>query len=1083
MIFFGLIHGDFLNLVQVNMTELGFLNPLNDQLKSPQFSIKTSTDVLPDNNTWRDYPEDEDKNGFFDHLIVELGWINFTEFDGVYGILKDKDENLIGTSQFNRYDSGKIVKLSFLGQPINAGGTDGPYVIEVGLFTYSGWWWWIGYEINFTHQYITTTSYNHGDFEPPSATIVGFSDYLVDTNEDQFYDEIVFNLGVEVKDPGHYEIELFLEDSTPFPGSNNDFTAHWNGFLTPNGNEVEISYSLHNYISWGLSGPYNVSYVQLQFYGQDHQFLTTPYSTDSYPVSEFEPPQVKLTGRFFDWGVDLDTDGIYEELALSVEVNVTRNRGLYYSNLNFDPLDTDQNHWDQGAETEEHLKIGVQNVTFFADATSFYSLKNNTSFIITYFQIRDQEEYSQSWRGSLYTTQEYSYKEFNPPPAFLTGNNWDYLVDANTDGIYEEFKIEVEVNITKAGSYEMDIHIIPFGLNNSDWNLWGDYSRYLPKGVLIIPFSFDTTEEDFFHLRENTSFLLKEITLRDVDGNLMDFADKSHITQKYSYEMFPPPRAFFTGKYSDHGINSDDDNQFEELTFTVEINVTQTTRYRVRLALRSVDLDQNPWEEWVETPLSPYSDTGKYNITLSFDAASLYSIRKDTSFLIRQIEILDSDWHTLDRVNSPYITRLYRYTEFRPPIVFFTGRYWDVGADIDRDGMFDFLDVLVEVNVTQDGPFSFDFNIRTYVPVWDSYFGESIDRDLNEGVQNISLEIYLTLPYSLRVDTAYIFEEISIYDSEGDHIDQVRQPHLTRVYQYEEFDPPSAILTGKSWDHGVDTDLDGTFDALSVIFEVDVSQPDIYSYDFHWYESEWELHRDGSINEYWEEGLNNLSILVYSAPLYLLDKNSHHIVENIRIYDHGGHLLDRMLYDYTTQSYSYLEFDRPGAFLRDEFWDDGINLDSDSKYEEILVSVGVDVFQQGVYTVRLELSVDNPEYKEFTFSVQDLLEEGFNDIYVYVPSAAFFSYSPFSGFDSPFHLQVKLVQLFKGDDDLIHQIYNPYWTREYHHSDFDLFNNPATTATTAVGNPDWRLPFGLFLLVSILLVLFLSHKWKKPSSP
>ena len=115
---------------------------------------------------------------------------------------------------------------------------------------------------------------------------------------------------------------------------------------------------------------------------------------------------------------------------------------------------------------------------------------------------------------------------------------------------------------------------------------------------------------------------------------------------------------------------------------------------------------------------------------------------------------------------------------------------------------------------------------RTYIPVWNSNFGESIDRYLDEGVQNISLEIYLTQPYSLRIDTAYIFEGISIYDSEGDHIDQVRQAHLTRVYQYEEFDPPSAILTGKSWVHGVDTDLDGTFDALSVIFEVNVSQTD-----------------------------------------------------------------------------------------------------------------------------------------------------------------------------------------------------------------------------------------------------------------
>ncbi len=1074
---FGVIHGDLLNLIQVNMTGVEPTSPLNDQLKSPQLSIKANTDVLPDNNTWRDYPEDEDNNGFYDHLIVELGWINFTEFNGVYGILKDRYENLLGISRADSSDSGKIVRFSFLGQPINAGGTDGPYVIEVGLFTYSGWWWWSIPEVNFTHQYITTISYNHGDFEPPAATIVGFSDYLVDTDEDQFYDEIIFKLSVEAKDPGQYAIDLYLEDSTPFSGSSNDLTAHWSGFLTPNGNEVEISYSLHNYISWNLNGPYNVSYIQLRFYGQDHQFLTTPYSTDSYSVSEFEPPQVKLTGRFFDWGVDLDLDGIYEELALSVEVNVTRNRGLYISDLEFNPLDTDQNHWNQRAEIEEHLKIGIQNVTFFADTISFYSLRKNTSFIITDFGIRDQEEYSQTWRGSLYTTRVYSYKEFNPPPVFLTGNNWDYLVDENTDGIFEELVIEVEVNITQAGSYETRINLI--GLDDSDLDIWRDYTDSLLKGVQIIPFSFDTTEENFFRNRENTSYLLKEIILREAyDGNLMDFAENSYITQNYSYKIFPPPRAFFTGMYSDHGEDLDNNDQFEKLTFTVEINVTQTTQYRVRLSLRSTNSDPNPWEEWVETPLSPYSDTGKYNITLSFDAASLYTIRRNTSFLVNYIRIFDSDGDTLDRVNSPYITRLYRYTEFQPPIVFFTGRYWDFGSDIDNDEMINYLDVRAEVNATQGGPFSFDFNIRTYIPVWDSSFGDTIYRNLNAGVQNISLQIYITLPYSLRLDTAYIFEWISIYDSEEDHIDQVSQAHITRVYQYEEFDPPSAFLTGKSWDQGVDTDLDGTFDALSVIFEVNVSQTNLYSYDFHWHESEWDLHRDGSISEYWEEGLNNLSILVYSAPLYLLDKDSHHIVENIRIYDDEGHLLDRQLFDYTTQVYNWMDFDTPGAVLTEEYWDSAINSDSDNKFEEILIRVGVDVIQRGDYTLRLTLSVDRPVYHEFTFSVQGFWGEGKRDVLVHIPFIRFYSNA-----DSYFSLQIRRIQLFEEDSDLIHQIYNAYWTNEYHFSDFDPSNNPGTTTTTGVGNPDWRLPFGLFLLVSISLVLFLSHKWRKPSSP
>lgn len=1061
------------------MTGVGFPTPFNQYLKSPQLSIDKSTDLLPDNNTWKDYPEDEDRNGFYDRLIIELGMINFTdEFNGIYGILKDKNENLLGTSQIYNYDSGKIASFSFMGQPINAGATDGPYIIEVGVFSYSGWWWWSIPEVNFTHQYITTTSYDYREFEPPAATIVGFSDELVDTNEDQLYDEIIFKLSIEAKDSGYYDIELFMEESSPFSGSNYDLTTHWSGFLTPNGNEVEISYSLHHYIIWDLNGPYNVSYVQLQFYGQDHQFLTSPYSTDAYSVSEFEPSQVKLTGRFFDCGVDLDADGKFEELNISVEVNITQIRGLYEFHIDIDPLDIDQTHWDQTIETEEHFAIGIQNLTFVVDATSFYSMKKNTSFIISDLWIQDPFDNSQMWEGFLYTTRIYSYKEFSSPSAFLTGTNSDYPSDTNKDGLFEELVIEVEINVTQTGLPELElrINLVSFG-DNSNLDLWGDYSNYLLKGVQVIPIYFDTGGERFFRPHGNISFLLKSVILRKTDGNMVDFAENFYITQNYSRNIFPTPPAFFTGKYSDQGRDLDNDSKFDELIFTVEVNVTQPIQCLIRLDLHALDIVRNSWDESRETS-SSYMEVGKRNITITFDGASIYRIREDTSFIINRIEIYDDNWNTLDRVNSPYITGVYSYNEFQPPKVFFTGRYWDFGFDTDSDEMYNLLDVIMEVNVTQPGSFYFDFAINAYLPVWDSHFRDYIYRSLTTGVQNISLRIYVTLAYSMRTDTAYVFDDISIYDTEDNRIDWVEQPHITRVYAYSEFDPPNAFLTGNCWDQGVDTDLDGTFDELSVNFEVNVSQAGYYTYEFNWYEPEGDFYKHGSLREYWEEGLQNLTISAYSAPLYLTNRESYHVVENIRIYDDEGHFLDRMWYNYDTQVYNWLEFDSPGAVLTNDYWSSPIDSDSDFRYEEILITVGVDVFREGIYTLQLLITCDNPDYKEFSVSVQGLWNEGRNDILVHIPSIYFHSY-----LDRRFSLEIKLIQLFEGDNDLIHQLISPFWTDEYHNHDFDLINKPSTSKTTAVENPDWRLPFGLLLLVSISLVLFLSHKWRKPSSP
>ena len=178
----------------------------SDPINSPNLAVQDELSTFPRNTTWQDYPVDDDRNGLYNRLVVDIGYYNLQETIGVYGILLDNDENILGISNYVNYEE-TYVSLSFPGQPIHASGTDGPYVLRAGLYT-PGWWGYTDFsEINFSLTYETLfQSYNHSQFERPRAMITGFSDYGNDTDDDTFYDEIVIGIQTEVTDYGYYEI-------------------------------------------------------------------------------------------------------------------------------------------------------------------------------------------------------------------------------------------------------------------------------------------------------------------------------------------------------------------------------------------------------------------------------------------------------------------------------------------------------------------------------------------------------------------------------------------------------------------------------------------------------------------------------------------------------------------------------------------------------------------------------------------------------------------------------------------------------------------------------------------------------------
>jgi len=126
-----------------------------------------------------------------------------------------------------------------------------------------------------------------------------------------------------------------------------------------------------------------------------------------------------------------------------------------------------------------------------------------------------------------------------------------------------------------------------------------------------------------------------------------------------------------------------------------------------------------------------------------------------------------------------------------------TGSIYDSGVDTDGDGAFDYLEVGVEVNVTEAGQYAVGISgLRdsefSYINVW-----ENKSEYLNAGVQVVDVWLYGPAIYASSLNPVNI-SQIELYSVEYDPpftyirhwLSSVYDVPLSREYPYTEFDSP-----------------------------------------------------------------------------------------------------------------------------------------------------------------------------------------------------------------------------------------------------------------------------------------------------
>jgi len=497
-----------------------------------------------------------------------------------------------------------------------------------------------------------------------------------------------------------------------------------------------------------------------------------------------------------------------------------------------------------------------------------------------------------------------------PPPqprgrvsALLTGTIDDYGLDTDENLLYEYLVLLAEVRVRTSGFYTVSVS----GLLDSSYNLinvYGTNSLYLDRGTHFVDVLLDGPTICVSGFNPS---MVSSIDLYDESFNWLGSMNEISLSREYSFAEFERPAAFLTGVIYDGGVDTDGDGTYDFLEVGVEVSVASSGMFGVSMH-GLLDSTHNDIPVWNEN--FTYLDVGVHVVDVSLYGPSIYVSGFDPAS-VRSIDLYDEYYNWLGYLFDVPLSRVYSYTEFDLPPASLTGTIYDGGVDTDSDGTYDYLEIGIEVEVTEAGNYLVDASqLRdtsyNYVNVRDSesYY-------LAAGTHTVVLTLNGPTIHASGINPSFV-ASINLWDEYLNTLSSAYDVPLSREYSYTEFDAPGAYLTGIITDQGVDTDdpLDGGFDYLEIGVQVSVSEAGTYVLD-----ADGLLDQEGNFIGAWGSGSAYLDVgtqVVYlqldGPSIYMQGLNPSRIL-SLSLYDENYNYLGSVSDIPLSRTYLYTEFD------------------------------------------------------------------------------------------------------------------------------------------------------------------------------
>ena len=353
----------------------------------------------------------------------------------------------------------------------------------------------------------------------------------------------------------------------------------------------------------------------------------------------------------------------------------------------------------------------------------------------------------------------------------------------------------------------------------------------------------------------------------------------------------------FTPPHSDSGYDANGNGLFDFLLVNASVQISMPGFFTVLGTLHDANYSLQ-----IHNSTSAGLPVGPAILTIWFDGRLINQSGIDGPYTVDLI-LVNENFSLLDI--GTHTTQPYSHLDFDPIPAFMTPPHPDSGQDTNGNGLFDFLNVDVQVQVNVPANYSVSAFLHTanftlalfasgsaFLPIGPgsirvSLPGGPINQSGIDGPYTVELQFYETasgLPLGMNTTT-------------------------TQAYSHLDFDPIPAFMTPPHPDSGQDTNGNGLFDFLNVDVQVQVNLPDNYTVNGFLHTANFTLALFASGSAFLPIGPGSILVSFPGVPINQSGIDGPYIVE-LQLSQAGSSSVLGMNTT-TTQAYNHLAFDGP----------------------------------------------------------------------------------------------------------------------------------------------------------------------------
>lgn len=277
----------------------------------------------------------------------------------------------------------------------------------------------------------------------------------------------------------------------------------------------------------------------------------------------------------------------------------------------------------------------------------------------------------------------------------------------------------------------------------------------------------------------------------------------------------------------------------------------------------------------------------------------------------------------------------------------FTGLNTEEGEDTDADGLYEYLTVTSELNVTTGG-------MGNMVAILKDLSGNQISvvnrpLDLSMGIQNITVRFDGVDVWNHGVNGSYNVS--MVMSNEFDHPSDVdNQYFATSAYRYTDFQFRAAEFTRNYSELTVDTDSDKLYNYLIINVGTYVRESGEYTVVGWLYDGNETKITTTHNTTHLNTGKNMVMLLFSGEDIRYSRLSGPYYLRYLTLME-DGEQIDFILDAYSTDDYRFDRFQTREAELRDSYESWGKDPNKNKFYDYLTVAVGIRTYEPGKYTV------------------------------------------------------------------------------------------------------------------------------------